>query len=92
MSRVFIQIVLPLIAPLGVYFLWLWYAQKRSETKGDEPPAFTQGGAFWAIVVGFVLAIASLAYLAATTGVNPDAGTYQPPRWEDGKVIGPGYE
>lgn len=91
MSRAFIQIILPLIAPLVVYFLWLRYARKRAETTGDEPPAFTRGGAFWTILIGFLLAVASLAYLAATGGVSPDAGTYQPPRFEDGKIIGPSY-
>lgn len=92
MSRVFIQIILPLVAPLAVYFLWLWYAGKRAETSGDEPPAFTRGTAFWAILIGFALMIASLAYLAATSGVSPDAGVYHPPRLEDGKVVGPSYE
>lgn len=92
MSRVLFQIILPLIAPLAIYFMWLWYAGKRAEKSGDEPPAFTRGSAFWAILVGFVLAIASLAYLASTGGVSPDAGKYQPPRWEDGEVIGPSYE
>ncbi len=92
MLRVFIEIILPLAAPLAVYFLWLWYAQKRAETSGDEPPAFTRGAAFWALVIGFLLTIFSLVFLAATTGVPPDAGTYQPPRWEDGKIIGPSYE
>lgn len=92
MSRVFIQIILPLVAPLAVYFLWLWYARKRSETSGDEPPAFTRGAMFWALLIGFALTVSSLAFLAATGGVSPDAGTYQPPRMEDGKVIGPSYE
>ena len=92
MSRVFIQIILPLVAPLGVYFLWLWYAQKRAETSGNEPPAFTRGAAFWAILAGFVLTVASLAWLAASSGVSPDAGIYHPPRLENGKVIGPSYD
>ncbi len=92
MSRVFIQIILPLIAPLAVYILWLWYARKRAETSGDEPPSFTKGAAFWAILVGFVLTLASLAFLAATGGVSPDAGTYNPPRFEDGKVVGPSWD
>jgi len=92
MSRIIVEIILPLVAPLAVYFLWLSYARKRAETSGDEPPAFTRGAAFWAILIGFVLTVASLAYLAVNSGVPPDAGTYQPPRLEDGKVIGPSYE
>jgi len=91
MSRAFIQVVLPLVAPLAVYFLWLWYARKRAETKGDEPPAFTRGGAFWTILIGFILAVASLAFLAATGGVDRDAGSYHPPKWEDGEIVGPRY-
>lgn len=92
MPRIFLQIILPLAAPLAVYFLWLWYARKRAETSGDEPPAFTHGAAFWALLIGALLAISSFAYLAVNSGVSPDAGVYHAPRWENGKIIGPSYD
>jgi hypothetical protein len=87
-----LQVLLPLIAPLGVYLLWLWYAQKRAERSGDTPPDFTRGAAFWAILAGFVLMIGSLAWLAVSTGVSPDAGRYESPRLEDGRITEPAYK
>ncbi len=91
MSRILLQIILPLLAPFAVYVLWLWYAGKRAEISGDEPPAFTRGAAFWAIIVGFVLMVISLAFLATVGGVAPDSGRYQAPRLEDGKITKPMY-
>ncbi len=92
MSRILFQVLLPLIAPLGIYILWLWYAQKRAERTGDAPPGFTRGSAFWAIMIGFLLMIGSLAWLAISTGVSPDAGRYQAPRLEDGQITEPVYK
>lgn len=92
MARFLLQVALPLFAPLAVYMAWLWYAQKRAEKYGDEPPAFTKGSAFIAIVVGAVLAIISLIGLAFTGSHDIENGSYVAPRFEDGKVIGPSYD
>lgn len=91
MFRMILQYLIPLIAPMVVYSLWLWYAQRRSRSVGDTPPGFTRGGIFWAIVLGAVLLIVSLATLAVTGGVSPDSGIYQAPRFEDGKITDPEY-
>ena len=91
MSRILFQIILPLIAPFAIYALWLWYARKRAETTGDEPPAFTRGSAFWAIIIGFFLMVGSLMWVAATGGVPAGSGVYEAPRLEDGKITEPSY-
>lgn len=91
MTRYLIQIALPLFGPLLVYILWLWYAKKRAEKYGNEPPAFTKGTAFVTIMIGAVLAAISLIALALLSGSEPSGGAYQSPRWEDGRVIGPEF-
>lgn len=92
MSRFLIQVALPLLAPFAIYVAWLWYAQKRAERYGNEPPAFTKGTAFITILVGAFLAVASLIALALLSGEAPKDGRYISPRLEDGKVVGPRYE
>ncbi|MBT4888068.1 MAG: hypothetical protein HON65_00745 [Rhodospirillales bacterium] len=91
MSRILIQIILPLIAPFAIYALWLWYAKKRAETTGDEPPAFTRGSAFWSIILGFLLMAGSLAWIAASSGVPAGSGVYEAPRLENGEITEPTY-
>lgn len=91
MSRFFLQYLLPLLAPSVVYVLWLWYSQRRAIKSGDTPPPFTRGGFFWAILLGAVLLVTSLAVLAVTGGVQPDSGVYQAPYLKDGEIIGPTY-
>ncbi len=91
MSRILIQIILPLMAPLMVYALWVWYGRKRAETSGDEPPEFTKGSSFWSIILGFILMIISMVWLATSHGVSPDSGVYEAPKFIDGKITEPTY-
>lgn len=92
MVRTFIQIVLPLVAPLALYALWVWYARRRAAVVGDEPPPFTKGAMFWSIVAGCVLVVISLSLLALSTGEEPTERRYVPPRMEGGKVLPPEFE
>jgi len=93
MARFLLQVALPLFAPLAIYIGWLWYAQKRAEKYGNEPPSFARGTAYIALVAGAVLAILSLVALALTTGqYGYDDGAYSSPRLEDGKIVGPSFD
>ncbi len=92
MTRFLIQVALPLLAPFAIYILWLWYAQKRAERHGNEPPAFTRGAAFISIMIGAVLAVISLVALALVSGDPPTSGAYQSPRLEGGRIVGPSYD
>ena len=91
MTRFLLQVALPLFAPFAIYMTWLWYAQKRAEKHGNEPPAFTRGRAFISIIAGAVLAIASIIVLALSTGHEISDGKYISPRLEGGKVVGPEF-
>ena len=92
MTRLLIQYLLPFLAPSAVYVLWLLYSQRRARKLNNTPPPFTRGGFFWAIILGAVFLMASLAFLAVSGGVSPDSGVYQAPYLKDGEVIGPQYD
>jgi len=79
--RVFLQYILPIIAPAAVYLLWLGL-----RGKGRKIPALEDGPWFWLIVVGFLLAAVSVITYGVTSGHDPSS-EYVPPRFEDGKVV-----
>ncbi len=91
MTRLLIQYLVPLLLPTAIYMLWLWYSGRRAARTGDTPPSFTRGGFFWTILSGAILLFMSLAFLALTGGVAPDAGVYEAPRLENGKITAPQY-
>jgi len=80
--RIFVQIILPLITPIVIYTIWSYWDAKRNNTK---MPGWEEGHWFWVLVLGFVLAVASL-IIIATLGAEP--GTeYMPPVLKDGNVV-----
>jgi len=91
MTRIFLTYILPLALPTLLYVGWLMYHGKRAKAKGDAPPQIASTGIFVSIIIGFFLMMAGLIYVAMTSGVAPDAGKYQSPRYEDGKIIPPSY-
>ena len=90
MTRIFFEDILPLILPVTLYVLWVWYARKTHSGDG-ELPALKKGPLFWSILAGFVLMAATLAVLALSTG-SPPGSKYEPPRFEGGKVVPPRYD
>lgn len=80
MSRIFLHYVLPLLLPAALYLLWLWAARRRG--KADADP----GEWLWVLVTGIVLMVAVLVLTALTGGGDP-SGIYQPPRYEDGRIV-----
>ena len=92
MSRILIQYLLPLLGPLVLYLLYMTLVRKRAAKKGEDIPAIERTHVFWSIVVGFALMMGGLAWLAVSTGEAPGDGTYQAPRLEDGRVVGPKFD
>ena len=90
MMRIFFEYILPLVLPVTIYVLWVWYARKTHSGEG-ELPAIEKGPLFWSILAGFVLMAAGLAMLALSTGAPPGS-KYEPPRFEGGKVVPPRYD
>jgi len=79
--RVFLQYILPILAPTVLYVLWL-----VMRGKGRKIPAVEDGPWFWLIIVGFLFAAASVITYGVTSGHEPGS-EYVPPRYEDGKVV-----
>ena len=86
MTRVFLTIALPLLAPTLLYLLWL-VATERAPITGPESWRALPWP--WLLGVGVVLA-ALLLYVVMVGLGGPVQGTYVPPRYIDGRVV-PGH-
>ena len=86
MGRVLFLFVVPLVAPAVVYVLWRTFAPRRA--GGSEA---IQAGQWerlpwpWLSVVGVMLLMITLGWMAMFEGGAPDA-RYQPPRMIDGRI------
>ena len=84
MSRVLLQILLPLFIPTVVVFLWVWLAPRLGI---DSQSKVLQGTPwFWLIIAGVMLMAAGLTVTALTQGAPPGSQVIQP-RLEDGRVV-----
>ncbi len=82
-----IRYLLLLFLPALVYLAWLLLLHYRARRTGStDLPALREGPWFWLILAGILLTIA--AYIGGSL-LEPTipAGTYQPPRLEDGRVV-----
>ena len=80
--RIFLQVILPLVAPIILYSIWSYWEAKR---HGKGMPSWENGNWFWAVVVGVILSATMLIYIAST-GAKPDT-EYKSPRLENGQII-----
>ncbi len=92
MMRILINYVLPLALPTAIYLGWTWFLRHRSRARGDELPEIKSASIFVSILIGIVLMFAGLVYVAVTSGAPPGEGTYEAPRYEDGKIIEPKFK
>jgi heme/copper-type cytochrome/quinol oxidase subunit 2 len=86
-------IVLPLVLPAILYFIFVIVAQRRAERRGEEPQgpeSFRDAPWLWLAIAGAVLVILTLLVtpLLLQESGNPDH--YVPPQYKDGKVV-PGH-
>ena len=80
MSRILLQILLPLLLPTAAYFLWALLGRPGGPNVLEDTPWF------WLIIVGVALMGAGLVVMALTQGVEPGSQIIQP-RLEDGRVV-----
>jgi hypothetical protein len=86
MIRFLLQYLMPLLLPTAVFVVWILLTRKRAGDSRSVAQRLQEGPWTILIVVGLVMAIAGMGYLALNDG--PDSGkTYQPLRIEDGQVI-----
>ena len=90
MLRVFLTIVLPLVAPTAIYLAWVRFANRSQQ--GSPPDGTLRWAAMpwlWlagagALLLALVLFVVTVHFGSARTGV------YVPPRWENGRIV-PGH-
>lgn len=82
MSRIFLEILLPLLTPIALYAVWAHFDANR---KGVGMPNWEEGHWFWVIVLGALLSVGTVVYF----GMQGEhrTGEYVPPHTENGKVV-----
>lgn len=93
MGRTLLQILVPLMLPLALYFAWATVTRRVAQARGIPPsgpaPSLVNGPWAWLLGIGLVLVIAGFAVWAVTQETLP-AGQYVPPSVVDGVIV-PGH-
>ena len=86
MSRVLLQFLLPLLLPAAVYFGWVWLARRTGKGQAGGVMGLQEGLWFWLVAAGLALMVAGLVF-TALMGQGQVEGTYEPPRFEGGRIV-----
>lgn len=93
MGRTLLQILVPLLLPLMLYFTWVkvarGLAQARGQPASGPAPSLLSGPWQWLLGAGLVLLIIGFIGWVFLQETLP-AGEYVPTRWVDGEIV-PGY-
>lgn len=90
MIRVFIEFLLPILAPTAIYFAWAaTERRRRARIEAGEPLRWQDAPWLWLAGLGVALA-AVVTFGLALSGGEPTTGVYVPPRLEDGRIV-PGH-
>ena len=89
MSRIILNYLLPLVLPLALYLTYIWWRHRHKRKYGGTPHKIENTHVFISIVIGFIMMAISLTWVAIFSGETPGEGTYQSPRYEDGKITAP---
>ena len=86
--RQLLTIVLPIVLPILVYWLYITMARHKAQRVegGDELPGWDRAPWAWILLAGVVLMIATLVVFRLQSGVQPDV-KLEPPRLIDGQVV-----
>lgn|GEM_PF-881669 len=89
--RTVLTIILPLIAPSLVFFIWAWFAKRRAKAEARHQPVPEWQKWPWArlMLAGAILTALTLSAVAMMRD-NPLGSRYVPPRLENGELI-PGH-
>jgi len=91
MARILAQVIVPLLLPFIMYFLWMWVLRHQAGATGTEAPSINSRGLFWSLISGVILLITGLVWLALSSGYDVDAGRYQPSKYENGRIVPPTF-
>jgi hypothetical protein len=83
MLRALLEVLLPLLLPTALYFLWIVSLRPGAQVDWTRLPWLWLAGA-GALLVAIVL------FLAAADFGSREEGVYVPPRWVKGHIV-PGH-
>lgn len=83
MLRVFLTVLLPLLAPFAIYFAWVWLSKRKSAASGDP---WDDAPWIWLAGASVALAFVAMTYFYVTGGHDPET-KLAPPALVDGKVV-----
>lgn len=87
--RVFLTIVLPLLAPALIYAAYFGTIERRREkalAEGAAAPWWAAAPWPWLLLAGVALSGAVFAFMALTGGADPHS-VYVPAQMEDGRLV-----
>lgn len=87
--RVFLTVILPLLAPLAIYVAYVLLVERRGAraAEGEVRPAWWVTAPWPLLVLAGVGCAAAVAVTLALTGGQEPGDTYRPARLEDGRVV-----
>lgn len=77
----------PVLLPLIIYLLWLYFVRHRASKKGEPLPKFSDGSIFWLLMSSLLIAVLCILFLAVSVDKNGNKGSYQPPYMEEKKIV-----
>ena len=86
--RQFLTIVLPIIVPIGAYWLYITIAGRKAQREGNAEDAPGWSDAPWILLslTGVVLLVAILVVFRFQSAYDPDVKIV-PPQFIDGEVV-----
>ena len=89
MSRILLQVVVPILLPSALYALWLLAERRRVAVVGAGARHWTDAPWLWLLALGvFFAGIITMAL--ALFGGESIVGEYVPPQIQDGRIV-PGH-
>ena len=86
MMRKFLTILLPLIVPFLLYWVYLAFARRKAGAAGAPAPGWHEAPWVWIAGAGVALLLISLFVFGITRGVEPGTKLV-PPTWVDGEIV-----
>ncbi|MEZ5690070.1 MAG: hypothetical protein R3D71_00200 [Rickettsiales bacterium] len=75
----------PVLLPLLIYYIWLYFMRRKARKNGDKIPQFRDGPVFLLLISSLVIAILCFLFIAFST--EGKKGNYIPPHMEGDSLI-----
>ena len=88
MLRLFLTVLLPLLAPFLIYAAWVWLARRQvaAGARGRAPESWREAPWVWLLATGLACGLAALLLLGGPGG-HPAGTKLAPPALVDGEIV-----